>query len=83
MEESFAFRTPYNPHMLNSDDRLQSFIKNWPLKEHVTPCKMADAGFYYLDDSNQVICFYCVGGLKNQEPINNPWYKHAKHVSSV
>ena len=39
---------------------------------------MADAGFYYLDDSDLVICFYCGGGLKNWEPNDNPWYEHAK-----
>ena len=78
MEESFACCAPYNLHMLNSDDRLQSSTKNWPLKGHVTPYEKADAGFYYLDDSDQVICFYCGGGLKNWELNNNPWYKHAK-----
>ena len=52
VEESFACRAPYNPHILNSDERLQSFTKNWPVKEHITPREMADAGFYYLDDSD-------------------------------
>ena len=51
-EPSFTCRAPYNPHMLNSNERLQSFTKNWPLKRPVTPCEMADAGFYYLDDSD-------------------------------
>ena len=78
MEESFACRAPYNPHMLNSDDHLHSFTKNWPVKEHVIPHEMADAGFYYSDDSDRVICFYCGGGLKNWEPKDNLWYEHAK-----
>ena len=78
VEEPFACNTPYNPHMVNSDERLQCFTKNLPVKGHVTPCEMADAGFYYLDDSDRVICFYCGGGLKNWEPNDNPWYEHAK-----
>ena len=78
MENQFASRAPYNPHVLNSDDRLQSFTKNWPLKVHVAPREMADSGFYYLDDSNRVICFYCGGGLNNREPNDNPRYEHAK-----
>ena len=78
VEEPFACHAPYNPHMVNSDESLQSFTKNWPVKGHVTPREIADAGFYYLDDSNRVICFYCGGGLKNWEPNDNPWYKHAK-----
>ena len=59
VEELFACRAPYNPQMLNSDERLQSFSKNWPVKGHVTPLEMADAGFYYVDDSDRVICFCC------------------------
>ena len=73
MEEPFACCSPHNPHMLNSDDCLQFFTKNWPVKGHVTPREMADASFYYLDDSDRVICFCCDGGLND-----NPWYEHAK-----
>ena len=72
MEKTFACRAPYNPHMLDSDERLQSFTKNWSVKGHVTPRKMADAGFYYFDDSDRVICFYCGGALKKWEPNDNP-----------
>ena len=58
-EEPFSCHAPYNPHMLNRDERLPSFTKNWPVKGHVTPREMADTGFYYyLDDSDRVICFY-------------------------
>ena len=78
VEEPFACHAPYNLHMVNSDEGLQSFTKNWPVKGHVTPREMADADFYYLDDSDRVICFYCGGGLKNWEPNDNPWYEHAK-----
>ena len=60
MEEPFACRAPYNLHMLNSDERLQSFTKNWPVKGHVAPRQMANVGFYYLDDSDRVICFTVV-----------------------
>ena len=65
VEEPFTCRAPCSPHMLNIDERLQSFAKNWPVKIHVTSCEMADADFYYLDDSDRVICFFCGGGLKN------------------
>ena len=65
VEELFACCAPYNPHMANSDECLQSFTKNWPVKGHVIPREMADAGFYYLDDSDHVICFYSGVGLKN------------------
>ena len=70
MEEPFAYHAPYNPHMLNSDERLQCFTTILPVKGHVTLRKMADAGFYYLDGSDRVFCFYCGGGLKNWEKKN-------------
>ena len=58
VEEPYTCGAPYNPHMLNSDERLlQYFTKNWPVKRHATPRKMADVGFYYLNDSDKVICF--------------------------
>ena len=78
MEKPFACCALYNPHMLNSDKRLQSFTKNWPVNGHVTPRKIADAGFYYWDDDDRVICFYCGGGLKNWKPNDNLWYEHTK-----
>ena len=61
--------------MLGSNERLQSFTKNWSVKGHVTPREMANTGFCYLDDSDRVICFYCCGSLKNWELNNNPWYE--------
>ena len=78
IEELFACRASYIPHMLNSDESLRSFTKNWPLKRHVIPREMAEAGFYYLDNSDRAIWFYCGGGLKNWDPNDNPWYEHAK-----
>ena len=39
---------------------------------------MADAGFYYLGDSDRVKCGYCNGGLKNWERYDDPWMEHAK-----
>ena len=29
--------------------------------------------------SDQVLCFYCEGGLQNWEPNDDPWEEHAKH----
>ena len=29
--------------------------------------------------SDQVLCFYCDGGLQNWEPNDDPWEEHAKH----
>ena len=87
MEELFACHAPHNLYMLNSDDRLQFFTKNWPLKRCVTPCKMVDAGFYYLDDSDRVICFYLMHtmelsplfGTRSRLEILDAQWKIAQH----
>ena len=39
-------------HLLNSDDSLQPFTKNWTLMGHVAPCKMT-----FL--SMHVVCRSC------------------------
>ena len=64
--ELFPCRSPLNSHIRSSDVDMQTFAKNWSVKGQATPREMADAGFYYLDDSNRVICFHCTGGLKTE-----------------
>ena len=54
----FPCHSPLKPYVRTSDARIQTFSKNWPMKDHATPCEMADAGFYYLDDSDRVVCFF-------------------------
>ena len=71
-------RSPLKLHMRSSDIRMQTFTKNWPVKGHATSRKMADAGFYYLGDSERITCFYCAGGLENRKLDDNPWCEHAK-----
>ena len=78
MVKPFACRSPYKRHIFNSNDRLQPCTKNWPVKEHVATREMTDADFYYLSDSDQVICFYCGRSLKNWKPNDNPWYEPEK-----
>ena len=39
---------------------------------------MADADYYYLSDSDRVICFYCGRSLKIWKLNYNLWYEHAK-----
>ena len=32
-----------------------------------------------IGKGDQVLCFYCEGGLQNWEPNDDPWEEHAKH----
>ena len=58
---------PVNPQMYKKLDRLQTFkVPNiWPHHILATPNELADAGFFYLGESDRVKCFYCNGGLRN------------------
>ena len=77
----FQCKQPINPHMRRIVDRHQTFMEseNWPGERiEADPTLMADAGFYYLGDSDRVKCWYCNGGLKNWERYDDPWMEHAK-----
>ena len=77
----FQCKQPINPHMRRIVDRHQTFMEseNWPGERiEADPTLMADAGFYYLGDSDRVKCEYCNGGLKNWERYDDPWMEHAK-----
>ncbi|XP_043511481.1 putative inhibitor of apoptosis isoform X1 [Frieseomelitta varia] len=55
--------------------RLQSFT-NWPISSIVSPEKLAKAGFYYLQQDDEVQCTYCGGVLKKWELGDDPEKKH-------
>ena len=77
----FQCKKPINPHMRRIVDHRQTFIvsENWPGERiEADPTLMADAGFYYLGDSDRVKCRYCNGDLKNWERYDDPWMEHAK-----
>lgn len=48
--------------MLIESNRLKTF-KNWP-NPNVSPSSLAKAGFFYLNQSDQVKCAYCKGSMK-------------------
>jgi len=61
------------------DDRLLSFVPNWPLNRTQKPTELAEAGFYYMGESDRTKCFFCYGGLWQWEPEDDPWEQHAMH----
>lgn len=59
--------------------RLSSFAeRGWPPSMPQTPAQLAEAGFYYAGNGDEVLCFSCDGGLRNWEPHDDPWTEHAK-----
>lgn len=56
--------------------RLRSF-EDWPKALKQKPEQLADAGFFYLQISDRVVCFSCGGGLRAWEDEDDPWEQHA------
>jgi len=72
---------PKNPSFASKQSRLESFnnsIHPWPPGLKQKPCELAEAGFYYLGTGDQVLCFYCDGGMHKWDPTDEPWTEHAK-----
>ncbi|XP_035525558.1 E3 ubiquitin-protein ligase XIAP [Morone saxatilis] len=69
---------PRAPHMKSEEARLQTF-SSWPSTAPVRPRDLAQAGLYYLGESDRVQCFCCGGMLGSWEAGDNAWEEHTKH----
>ncbi|KAM7357819.1 death-associated inhibitor of apoptosis 1-like [Cochliomyia hominivorax] len=57
-------------------NRLQTFV-DWPISLKQKPEQLAEAGFFYNGIGDNVVCFSCLGGLKDWEDDDDPWEQHA------
>lgn len=78
--EGRVSKNPKHPEFANYDARLRTF-ETWPISMSQTKEQLAAAGFYYTGNSDQTLCYYCGGGLKDWEPEDDPWEQHAKWFS--
>lgn len=65
------------------EHRLETF-KNWPGTQ--TPESLAKAGFFYLQDNDEVQCFFCRIRIHKWEPADDPVSEHlrwSKHCAFV
>lgn len=69
---------PMAPHMRSEEARLQT-LSSWPSTAPVRPRDLAQAGLYYLGESDRVQCFCCGGMLGGWEAGDTAWGEHAKH----
>lgn len=69
---------PMAPHMRSEEARLQTF-SSWPTTAPVRPQDLAQAGLYYLGESDRVQCFCCGGMLGGWEAEDVAWGEHTKH----
>uniref|UniRef100_A0AAV2ML68 RING-type E3 ubiquitin transferase n=1 Tax=Knipowitschia caucasica TaxID=637954 RepID=A0AAV2ML68_KNICA len=69
---------PIVPHMRSEEARLQTFT-DWPSASPVKPSDLAQAGLYYLGESDHVQCFCCNGNLARWAAGDTAWGEHEKH----
>lgn len=67
---------PDYPEYVVERARLHTFDE-WPSKMKQTPQQLSDAGFFYTQKDDRVICFCCGGGLRAWEEEDDPWEQHA------
>lgn len=69
---------PKIPHMRSEESRLRSF-SSWPPTAPIRPRDLAQAGLYYLGESDRVQCFCCGGMLGYWEAGDTAWGEHNRH----
>uniref|UniRef100_A0A1B0GLP2 RING-type domain-containing protein n=1 Tax=Lutzomyia longipalpis TaxID=7200 RepID=A0A1B0GLP2_LUTLO len=70
-------RPPKMPKYASLDARLRTFAQ-WPKSDIQRGEVLAQAGFYYQGNQDQVRCFQCDGGLKCWLADDDPWCEHAR-----
>ncbi len=68
---------PYHPGYATEQSRYDSF-RDWPVNLTQQPNDLTKAGFYYYGIKDMVKCFYCNGGLRNWDPVDEPFVEHAR-----
>lgn len=69
--------SPRNPSMAVEPVRLATF-SSWPAQMKQKPEVLAQAGLYYIGESDKVKCFHCDSLLYNWEPDDDPFVEHAR-----
>lgn len=76
----------FPPYLRLYDHRFQTF-KNWT--GHQTPESLARAGFFYLQDKDEVQCYCCGIRIHKWEPTDDPikehlrWSEHCTYAELV
>lgn len=71
-----SLRHPDYPEYAIESARLRSF-DDWPKTLKQKPKQLSDAGFFYTQKGDRVICFSCGGGLRDWDENDDPWEQHA------
>jgi len=74
--ETQTLKHPDYPEYAIETARLRSFAE-WPKTMKQKPEHLSDAGFFYTQKGDRVICFSCGGGLRDWDEQDDPWEQHA------
>lgn len=74
--ETQTLRHPDYPEFAIESARLRSY-EDWPKTLKQKPKQLSDAGFFYTQKGDRVICFSCGGGLRDWDENDEPWEQHA------
>lgn len=75
-QETQTLKHPDYPEYAIETARLRSF-DDWPKTIKQKPKQLSDAGFFYTQKGDRVICFSCGGGLRDWDENDDPWEQHA------
>lgn len=66
--------------MVDEQQRRKTFKANWPHSDNanLSGSRMAQAGFYYLNEKDLVQCVFCRGKLNMWESTDKPMQEHRK-----
>lgn len=56
--------------------RRETFNGTWPRGMRQTADACAEAGFFYIDSGDKVVCFHCGIGIKDWLDTDIPWEEH-------
>lgn len=73
---SFFRKDPDFPEFKSHLTRLETFTE-WPNPKIQCPNQLSEAGFFYTQKEDRVICFNCGGGLFKWDEQDDPWEMHA------
>ena len=69
-----------HPEYLMFKQRLESFT-SWPPQLSQDKTVLAQAGLFYSNVSDRVVCFACGVKLYGWKSDDDPWMEHHKHAS--
>lgn len=82
------YKNPIFPEYAIESARLKSFDE-WPPALTQKPKQFTEAGFFYTQKGDRVMCYSCGNGLRFWEPMDDPfeqhafWYEDCCHINLI